>query len=167
MLHRLEIENFYSIRDAQTIDLRAAGNAPDEPERLAPLWKGASKRAPKVVAVFGPNASGKSNVLRALSFLRWFVKDSFAAAPNAWMPFQRFSDMDSREEPTRLAVHLAGIADLDQADNPEARQCRYAYELVIGGPGGQPQRVLSEALHYWPSEAGRKSVFLSATKTER
>ena len=28
MLYRLEIKNFYSIRDRQVIDLRAAGNAP-------------------------------------------------------------------------------------------------------------------------------------------
>ncbi|MEA2755595.1 MAG: hypothetical protein QOJ54_1884, partial [Aliidongia sp.] len=40
MLHRLEIENFYSIRDPQIIDLRVAGNAPPEPERFAPSWPG-------------------------------------------------------------------------------------------------------------------------------
>jgi AAA15 family ATPase/GTPase len=82
VLHRLEIANFYSIRDPQLIDLRAASNAPDEPGRLAPIWPGASERAPKVVALFGANASGKSNVLKALSFLAWFAKDSFQLKPS-------------------------------------------------------------------------------------
>jgi uncharacterized protein len=77
LLHWVEIANFYSIRDPQVIDLRVAGNAPDDPGRLAPIWRGASERAPKVVALFGANASGKSNVLKALSFLTWFAKDSF------------------------------------------------------------------------------------------
>ncbi len=72
MLHRLEIENFYSIREPQVIDLRASGHAPEDADRLAPLWKGENERAPKVVALFGANASGKSNVLKALSFLVWF-----------------------------------------------------------------------------------------------
>jgi len=69
MLYRLEIENFYSIRDRQVIDLRVARNTPDEDGRLAPIWPGAEERAPKVTAFFGANASGKSNVLKALPFL--------------------------------------------------------------------------------------------------
>jgi len=63
MLHRLEIENFFSIRDKQTVDLLAAANAPEEAYRLVPLWQGSTERAPKVIALFGANASGKSNVL--------------------------------------------------------------------------------------------------------
>ena len=70
VLHRLEIENFYSIRDRQIIDLRADANAPDDAGRLAPLWKGAVEKAPKVVALFGANASGKSNIIDALRFLQ-------------------------------------------------------------------------------------------------
>lgn len=75
MLHRLEIENFYSIRDAQVLDLTTGYSK--EPERLAPIFSNSDSRAPKVVALFGANASGKSNVLKALSFLQWFTVQSF------------------------------------------------------------------------------------------
>jgi hypothetical protein len=154
VLHRLEIENFYSIREPQVIDLRASGHAPEDADRLAPLWKGATERAPKVVALFGANASGKSNVLKALSFLVWFVKDSFSAPLSGRMPFDRFNDHDALSAPTRLAVHLAGLESVDQAADPAARQCRYAYEVVIG----QAERpyVIRETLYYWPSTATRK-----------
>ncbi len=154
MIHRFEIENFYSIRDAQVIDLRAAGNAPEDSERLAPLWKGATETAPKVIALFGPNASGKSNVLRALSFVAWFVQVSFAAPPDKRLPFERFNDAESLKARTRLAVHLGAVENITEAGDPEAAQCRHVYELVIGG--GDQHAVESETLYYWPSYAGRR-----------
>lgn len=155
MLYSLDIENFYSIRERQVIDLRAAGNAPDTPERLAPIWAGSKERAPKVVAIFGPNASGKSTVLRALSFVAWFVRDSFSIAPGARLPYERFNDEASLAAPTRLSVSLAGLADLE-SDDPNGPQCRYAYEVTLGGAAGQAQEVLAEAIYYWPPDTGRK-----------
>lgn len=154
MLHRLEIENFYSIRDAQVIDLRATGHAPNDPARLAPLWRGSSEKAPKVVALFGPNASGKTNVLRALAFAAWFMRDSFAVPPDSRLPFERFNDTESLEAPTRLAVHFSGPEHVEQVQNAESAQCRYVFEVVIGG--ASQHAVLSETLHYWPSRAARK-----------
>jgi len=106
--------------------------------------------------LFGANASGKSNVLKALSFLSWFVRESFRAAPESWMPYQRFNDENSRDLPTHLAVHFAGPADLQRANEPDVAQCRYAYEVSLGGPGNQPPRVVSEVLKYWPAHAGRQ-----------
>jgi hypothetical protein len=155
MLHRLEIENFYSIHDQQIIDLTLAANTPEEPGRLAPLWLGAGEKAPKVVALFGANASGKSNVLKALSFLKWFVKDSFSAPRGNRMPFDRFNSTGMLDAPTKLAITLGGVEDIDNAGEPGAAQCRYSYEVVIGGTSGK-QIVEREALYYWPSTASRK-----------
>ncbi|MEA2998981.1 MAG: hypothetical protein QOK17_814 [Sphingomonadales bacterium] len=151
MLYELEIENFYSIRDAQVIDLRVAANAPNLPGRFAPLWEGSGDRAPKVVAIFGPNASGKSTVLRALSFVAWFVRESFSIAPGARLPFEKFNSLDGRAAPTRLAISLAGLADPAEAGE-DARQCRYQYEVEIGSDN----EVVLEAMYYWPPETGRK-----------
>lgn len=78
MIYRLEIENFGSIRERQTIDLLADANASNDDNHLAPIWKGSIERAPKVIAIYGPNASGKSTVLRAFSWLTWFVRMSFS-----------------------------------------------------------------------------------------
>jgi|HubBroStandDraft_1064217.scaffolds.fasta_scaffold50570_2 hypothetical protein len=165
MLHRLEIENFYSIRDPQIIDLRAAGNVPHEPWRLSPAWPGASERVPKVVALFGANASGKSNVLRALTFLSWFVADSGLAHPEDPMPFEPFYDDAAKDMPTRLAVYFAGPAQPDQSQRGtsgwspsyvEGPLCRYMYEVSFGGPPGTPRQVLGETLRYWPPDAGRQ-----------
>jgi uncharacterized protein len=167
VLHRVEIANFCSIRDPQVIDLRAPSNAPDEPGRLAPIWRGASERAPKVVALFGANASGKSNVLKALSFLTWFAKDSFQLTPEgvgSWILYQRFNDGEMQTSPTRLAVYFAGPVDLERADDPNVAQCRYGYEVVLGSSLGEPHRVLHERLIYWPAHGGRAARLFDRNK---
>lgn len=156
MIVRLEIENFYSIRDRQAIDLPAAANAPSDVRGLVPPWPGASLRVPSVVVLFGANASGKSNVLRALSFLNWFVVGSFQQAPGAALPFQRFNDPVAAGEPTRLGVEFGGPVQPGRIGDDAAEQCRYAYEVVFGGGAGRPPMVLSEGIHYWPSAGGRR-----------
>ena len=165
MIHRLEVSNFYSFREPQVIDLRVVANVPDSSGRFAPPWLGAKERAPKVVALFGPNAAGKSNVLRSLSFLAWFVNQSFRHPPDDFLPYQRFNDNEGQESPTRLAIRFAGPADTSKANDAATPQCCYAYELVLGGPKDKPQQVIAETLHYWPNVAGRQ-VRLFARKQD-
>lgn len=152
MLHRLEIENFFSVRDAQVIDLRAAANAPSDGGRLAPVWPGSSERASKVVALFGANASGKSTILRALSFIAWFARDSFGIAPNAALPFERFNSVEAGVRSTRLAINLAGVNPVDWT----LGSVRFRYEVTLGRSPDRGDRVLFEALHYWAHDSGRK-----------
>lgn len=151
MLYELQIENFYSIRERQVVDLRIAANAPDLPGRFGPIWAGSKERAPKVVAIFGPNASGKSTVLRALSFVAWFVRESFSIAPGARLPFDKFNSTEARQAVTRLSISLAGLVDPND-DSGRGAQCRYQYELKIGSN----HEVVWEAMHYWPPHSSRK-----------
>ena len=65
MITRLEIENFYSIQDHQILNLVVPGNAPKQTDHLVEIWAGSQERCPKIIAIFGANGSGKSNVLRA------------------------------------------------------------------------------------------------------
>jgi putative AbiEii toxin of type IV toxin-antitoxin system len=156
MIHRWEVSNFYSFREPQFIDLRVAANTPDLPGRFAPIWRNATEFAPKVVVFFGPNAAGKSNVLRSLGFLSWFVSQSFHQSPEDCLPYQRFNDSKSQESPTRIAIRFAGPADTNKASDPATPECCYAYQLVLGGLTGKPQHVITETLHYWPKIGGRQ-----------
>ncbi|MBK8222741.1 MAG: AAA family ATPase [Candidatus Obscuribacter sp.] len=159
MLFMLEIENFYSIRNPQIIDLRVGRSVSDNPGRLAEIGPGMSERAPKVVSIFGQNASGKSNVLKALSFLSWFVRDSFSISPDSSLPFSRFLDEKMQNEPTRLAVWFTGPSDPRNMATPEPNPRNssiYRYEVVLGGASGKPEKVLSETLKYWPLETNKQ-----------
>lgn len=155
VIHRLEIENFYSIRDQQVIDLVAAKSATAESGRLVPIGPGASEFAPLVVALFGPNASGKSTALRGLFFLSWFMRDSFIHGIEKALPLNRFADEESLGAPTRLAIRLNGPRDPIRGEKDDHESCTYEYEVILGGASGSPQKVIAESLKYWPLETHR------------
>lgn len=151
MIYRLEIENFYCIRDRQVLDLTVPRTTPENPERFAPIFKGADLRAPKVVAVFGANGSGKSTVLKALALLIWFVKDSFQhTAPG--LPCERFNDEESANRPIRLAIEFGGQMELTRAAIEGAAKGQevpygvYRYEIEFGIEDGVVKSVSKEAL---------------------
>jgi hypothetical protein len=157
VLYRVEVENFYSIREPQVIDLRVAANVPDIPGRFAPLWLGSEERAPKTIAIFGANASGKSTVLKIVAFLANFLLHSFAAPPTQRIMLDRFNDAEALGQPARFAVEFGGLVDLSGPNYPGAPTCRYRYELEIGGPAAAEQaRVFQESLFYWPEREGKR-----------
>jgi len=156
VLYRVEVENFYSIREPQVIDLRVAASVPDIPGRFAPVWQGSEERVPKTIAIFGANASGKSTVLKIVAFLANFLLHSFAAPPTQRIMLDRFNDANALGQPARFAVELGGLVDLSGPNDPGAPMCRYRYELEIGSPGSEQGRVIRESLFYWPERAGKR-----------
>ncbi len=144
MISRLEIENFYSVRQTQVLDLRVADNVPEEAGRFGDACPGSKVRVPRVVAVFGPNASGKSTVLRALAFLGWFMHGSFRLPPDAAQPCESFHDEEAAQLPTRLGVHFAAPANLIEPHGES--WAKYIYEVSFRGEQGKPRTVASESL---------------------
>ena len=132
MIFRLEIENFYCFRDRQNVDLEVAENAPDLPGRFGPIAPGVDRRIPKVVALFGANASGKSTVLRALTFIAWFARDSFQWAPKSRLPYERFYDAKSAERPTRLRLYFTGQTDPFASSEEKDGWSVYLYDILLG-----------------------------------
>jgi uncharacterized protein len=153
MISRLEIENFYSVRQAQVLDLRVADNVPAVAGRFGEACPGSTARVPKVVALFGANASGKSTVLRALAFLGWFVQSSFQLPPDAAQPCESFNDQEAAKLPTRLAIHFAAPADLVE---PRLESCaKYIYEVSFRSELGKPRSIVSECLRQAPFTGGK------------
>jgi AAA15 family ATPase/GTPase len=70
MLIAFSVENFKSIRDLQTLSMEA--RAGDHLE-ASHTFEAGKRRLVKSVAIYGPNASGKSNVIEALFWFRQFV----------------------------------------------------------------------------------------------
>ena len=159
MLYRVEIENFFSIGEHQEIDLRARKSVDDTLGRLSPIYVGSEDRVPSVVALFGPNAAGKSNVLRAISFGAWFVTRSFESRPSQDLPYEKFGSKEKIAEPTRLSFSFAGPIDfLDTSGN--GRQCPYSYELVLSPRGNAPDSVVLERLSFQPKGRGKPTTII-------
>ncbi len=69
MLIEFKVENYRSFRDQQLFSL-VAGRDNNHPGNLIPS---AGFSVAKVAAIYGPNASGKSNLIKALSAVQRFV----------------------------------------------------------------------------------------------
>lgn len=161
MLYKLEVENFYSIRDPQVLDLSVNAMVPDPDGRYAPIYDGAEVRVPKVVALYGANASGKTTVLRALQFIVSMIRDSVMHNPPSFVGCERFNDVESCERPIRLAIELGGAMNLTpevlrRIERGEAvEHGTYRYELEIEVKQGAMQRIAFEAMRQKPKGQGK------------
>lgn len=155
MLFRVEIENFYSFRDRQVLDLRVPRSVPEFPERFANIFPSSDDRVAKVVALFGPNGSGKSTVLKALGFVCWFLRWSFEQKRPS-LPCERFNDQDSANREIRFAIELGSELDLSGS-------FRTSEDFVTAGDVG----VLRYELHLQPKDGVVRTVSHEALRMQR
>ena len=78
--------NFYSFKEGFSVNLRLDGKCPDDVSH--------GKDYTNVLAVKGANASGKTNVLKAISFISSFATFSFDQKPTLNIPFSSFFNND-------------------------------------------------------------------------
>lgn len=161
MLYKLEVENFYSIRDLQVLDLSVDGRVPDPEGRYTQIFEGADMRVPKVIALYGANASGKTTVLRALEFIVTMARDSVQRTVPGFVGCERFNDEESCERPIRLAIELGGIMSvsaelIQRAQAGETvEQGVFRYELEIEVKEGVARRILTESMRQKPQGQGK------------
>ncbi|MCH7225662.1 ATP/GTP-binding protein [Haloferula sp. A504] len=147
MIIRYTFRNFYSFAEETEVDFTVGLRAGDRPGIVETE---AGYRVNHVTGVFGANASGKTNLLKPLGFLAWFVLDSARAKPGSEILFEAFAFGDGDgERPTEIAVEF------------EFGGGHYLYEATF-----RRDRVLSESLHrkktrfsylferIWDEEAG-------------
>jgi len=103
MLLRFSVENWMSFRDEATLDM-VATREEQHSEHITPVEKYHLKLLP-VAAIYGANASGKSNLIKALRFAQQFI----TAPPksDAPIPIKPFLlSEDSSERPTTFRFQL-------------------------------------------------------------
>jgi uncharacterized protein len=139
MLIQFRVENHRSLRDEQRFSMVAArgGNAEDE-RLLRP--KGLGEALLPAIALYGANASGKTNLVNALDFMREAVLNSYRLwKPNGGTPQEPFALSSKQTEPSLYEVDIM-LGDV-----------RYQYGFVISS-----LRVDEEWLYTWPK--GRKQL---------
>lgn len=125
VLHSYRFGNLASFRDLTEVSFVLDGKAPNN---LLSFVSPGGTRLSKVLAVFGANGSGKTNLLKPLPFLNWFVRESFRAPTHSTLPVQ--SHFFSDDQASFFEVVF------------EALDTLWRYEVRIS-----PERVLSEALY--------------------
>lgn len=151
MIYKIIIENFFSIADRQEIVLSVPGNAPD----MLCFRNSLSDnqiRLPTFVGFFGPNASGKSTILRAITTVAMFVLNSFDRGDDIGAFFQSYRQKNWWEKPTKI------IIEFDCKLNEDAPFSIFRYELHIANRVDNflNKIVLYEALSYAPKGKFRR-----------
>ena len=105
MLISFSVCNFRSFREKQTLSMVASARHPDHPEHLAVIPNDDHQALP-VAVIYGANGSGKSNLVKALAYMKRLVLfGTEPKAPTGRDPF--LLDQTSRLEPTEMEVQFA------------------------------------------------------------
>jgi len=125
MLRSFTLQNFQSFREPFRISFELNGHAPDD-DRSAKIEAG--QRLSKAVAIIGPNASGKTTLIKSLAFMDWFMKHSFNMKHDERIPLSAHFTTPNETSEFEMEFELDG------------KEWRYRLNV-------SPERVYSESLH--------------------
>ena len=145
MLLQFSVTNHRSIKETAVISMKAAADKTMKEILISPDGK---KELVPVMAIYGANAAGKSNVLHALLLMREMVCGSYAKPlKGATLPYEPFAFVDGKMEPTTFEIiyYNEGI--------------KYAYGFSF-----DKTQIINEYLYHWPN--GREALVFSREKNK-
>ena len=140
MLLQFSVTNHRSIKDTATISLKASKDDSMKEALISPDGK---KELVPVMALYGANAAGKSNLIHALLLMRDMGCGTYAKPlKGAPLPQEPFAFTDAPAEPTcfETIYYHKGI--------------KYAYGFSF-----DKDHILTEYLYHWPN--GREALIFS------
>lgn len=140
MLIEFSVENFRSIKERQTFSMLTAGKVNEHPQNVID-WDGKIKLT-KSAIVYGRNASGKSNLLKALWAMTHFVVNSNLFRVGEKIPFYEPYKLhqDWFSKPTEFKIDFIGIDHI-----------RYQYSFILSAT-----EIIQESLFYFPKKQRSK-----------
>ena len=173
MLIEFSVENYRSFKDKATLSMVASGRDRSLPGNVIHSAQGSHLDLIKSVAVYGPNASGKSNLFQAMRFMSSFVRNSAEAhrkdADIRISPFKL--DASRRLKPSTFEViFLCDGVRYEYGFSADAS--RVHHEWLVAYPQRQP-RLLFERMkkqfnneylyRFSPSWRGEKKKLVRST----
>lgn len=148
MILEFTVKNFLSIKDEVILSMVASKDSSFE-DNLLPYEDGKQmKSALKSLVIYGANASGKSNILKALRFFRNFIKNSH--------------EMQQGKKIPRIAFKL----DPEYLDKPSEFQVIFIHNdtKYLYGFSVTEEEVVEEYLYYYPN--GRQSTIFERNRDD-
>jgi len=140
MIHSFSCKNFYSFAGENTVDFLVNDKTP---KSYGYYTTSSGTRLSKVETVIGPNASGKTNLLKVLPFFKWLIVNSFDIEPSAPIPVLPFLFPQLKNKPIETSVKFEMDGDI------------YTYSFILDS-----KKILKEDL-----KVKNKSKEKTTTKT--
>ncbi|MFN9748569.1 MAG: AAA family ATPase [Burkholderiales bacterium] len=140
MLFEFSVSNFRSILTRQALSLVASGDSTHAQGNTAPT-ESKDLRLLRSAVIYGPNAAGKSNLLKGLQALQWLVQNSSSGLQEGQrLPVAPFMlSTASRSEPTAFEIMFA-VGGTRFHYGVELTTERVTKEWLVAYPLGRPQR---------------------------
>lgn len=147
MVLEIRLGNFFSIKDEVVLDFRAANiNSANAKALKSNVFEQGKTTMLKTMIIYGANASGKSNIIKAIRFCNAMVFESHNHNENTVYNFQPFKFEEYSNKPSTYFIRFI-LNDIEY---------EYSYSLTR-------THIVTESLHYYPK--GRiKEIF---TRDER
>lgn len=142
MLLKVVLSNFFSIKEEVELDLTAAAIKTKKAQQLeSNVAELDSVSVLKSIALYGANASGKSNIIKAIHFCVHMILGSHLHNENVRFNFRPFKFGGYEKKPSRFTIHflLEGI------------EYEYSFTLTVDS-------VITEDLYFYPN-GRRKKIF--------
>ncbi len=142
MLVEFSIKNWACFRDTQSFQMTTQARSADEDFTFDSGHKRVG-RLNRVSAFYGANASGKSRLIEALRFMRYFVEESSNRKINQPIPVEPFLfDASSENQPSEFRIVFL----------QDRTMYRYGFSLTR-------DHVLQESLHAVPRDGRTRLLF--------
>lgn len=140
MVLEIKLSNFFSISEEVILDLRA-GNINTEKSRLLKdnVFNYNDSEVLKTVAIYGANASGKSNILKAIRFCIAMVYESHKHNENSIFNFKPFKFKSYSNKPSRFSIRFVH----------EEIEYKYSFSLTN-------KEIITESLYHYPNDRKAK-----------
>ncbi len=139
MVLEIKLSNFYSVDKEVILDMRAANINTEKTRELSHLcFDFSGDKILKSAVIYGANASGKSNIIKAIRFCHAMVYDSHKHNEDTHFNFSPFKFSKNKTAPSHYFIRFV------------AEGVEYAYSFSLTNT-----EIVKESLYYYPQ--GKKA----------
>ncbi len=143
MVLEIRMSNFYSIKEEIILDLRAANINTKKTKRLNNnIFEYNKTKVLKTAAIYGANASGKTNIIKTIRFCNAMILESHLHNENSIFNFRPFKFQGYTEKPSTYFIRFVS----------NGIEYEYSFSLT-------QTEIVKESLYFYPQ--GRiKKIFV-------
>lgn len=147
MIKEIHLSNFYSIKEEIVLDLKAGNSKTQKSQDLSyNVFDFDDSQVLKSVALYGANASGKSNIIKAIRFCVSMIFSSHNHNENVNFNFKPFKFQGFAKKPSTFKILFA------------IKEIEYEYSFSLN-----QFEIITEELYYYPN--GRRAKVFTRDET--